>query len=127
MVVRYDNHGCGLSDRNRTDFSLDSEIRPIDAIVKELGLRSFVLWGRPYEAPPAIAYAVKSPDRVSHLILWALKPWHGGLWRRPSPDTHRALVLSNWRMVSLALAEMVLGSALMPLRCNGGYATGRKL
>ena len=24
LVVRYDKHGCGLSDRNRTDFSLDS-------------------------------------------------------------------------------------------------------
>jgi hypothetical protein len=35
MVVRYDTHGCGLSDRNRSDFSLDSEIRPIEAIVKE--------------------------------------------------------------------------------------------
>src|SRR5215469_7944151 len=29
LVVRYDKHGCGLSDRNRTDFSLDSEVRTI--------------------------------------------------------------------------------------------------
>jgi hypothetical protein len=28
-VVRYDIHGCGLSDRNRSEFSLDSEVRPI--------------------------------------------------------------------------------------------------
>jgi len=69
MVVRYDRHGCGLSDRNRTDFSFDSEIRTIEAIVKKLGLKSFVLWGQGGGAPPAIAYAVKSPDRVSHLIL----------------------------------------------------------
>jgi pimeloyl-ACP methyl ester carboxylesterase len=40
LVVRYDKHGFGLSDRNRTDFSLDSEVRPIEAIVKELGLKS---------------------------------------------------------------------------------------
>jgi pimeloyl-ACP methyl ester carboxylesterase len=46
MVVRYDKHGCGLSDRNRTDFSLDSEVRTIEAIAKELGLKSFVLWGQ---------------------------------------------------------------------------------
>ena len=46
MVVRYDRHGCGLSDRNRTDFSLDSEIRTIEAIVKELELKSLVLWGQ---------------------------------------------------------------------------------
>ena len=30
LVVRYDKHGCGLSDRDRTDFSLDSEVRTID-------------------------------------------------------------------------------------------------
>jgi pimeloyl-ACP methyl ester carboxylesterase len=37
-VVRYDRHGCGLSDRNRSDFSLDSEIRPIDAVVASSSL-----------------------------------------------------------------------------------------
>ena len=45
LVIRYDKQGCGLSDRNRTDFSLDSEVRTIEAIVKELGLESFVLLG----------------------------------------------------------------------------------
>ena len=70
MVVRYDKHGCGLSDRNRSDFSLDSEVRTIEAIVKELGLKSFVLWGQGAQgAAAAIAYAVKFPDRVSRLIL----------------------------------------------------------
>jgi pimeloyl-ACP methyl ester carboxylesterase len=69
LVIRYDKHGCGLSDRNRSDFSLDSEVRPIEAIVKELGLASFVLWGQGQGAAPATAYAVKFPDRVPHLIL----------------------------------------------------------
>src|ERR1700757_1522815 len=36
LVVRYDKHGCGLSDRNRTDFSLDSEVGTLAAIVKAL-------------------------------------------------------------------------------------------
>src|SRR5262249_12017935 len=78
MVVRYDTPGCGLSDRNRSDFSLDSEVRPIEAIVKDLGLKSLVLWGRSYEAAAAIAYAVRSPDRVSHFILYGGQArWHG--------------------------------------------------
>jgi len=45
LIVRYDKHGCGLSDRNRTDFSLDSEVRTIDAIVKELELKVFCALG----------------------------------------------------------------------------------
>jgi pimeloyl-ACP methyl ester carboxylesterase len=112
LVVRYDKHGCGLSDRNRTDFSLDSEVRPIEAIVKELGLKSFVLWGQGAQGgAAAIAYAVKFPERVSHLILSnAQARWYGhtsvgGLDR----DTFRTLALSNYRMASLALTENMLG------------------
>jgi pimeloyl-ACP methyl ester carboxylesterase len=70
LVVRYDKHGCGLSDRNRTDFSLDPDVRSIEAIVKNLGLKSPVLWGDGAAGGAAsIAYTVKFPDRVSHLIL----------------------------------------------------------
>src|SRR5262252_5359569 len=59
MVVRSDKHGCGLSDRNRTDFSLDHDVRAIEAIAKKLGLRPFVLWGQgPTGGAPAIPYAV---------------------------------------------------------------------
>src|ERR1700745_175922 len=95
-VVRYDRHGCGLSDRNRSDFSLDSEIRTIEAIVKELGLKSHVLWGQRHGSAPAIAYAVKFPDRVSHLILYgAHARWQGGPVAADdlkSQDAYRALV-----------------------------------
>src|SRR6516165_932334 len=47
-AVRYDKAGSGLSDRNRSDFSLDFEIRTIEAIVKELQLKSFVLSSPPF-------------------------------------------------------------------------------
>jgi pimeloyl-ACP methyl ester carboxylesterase len=113
LVVRYDKLGCGLSDRNRTDFSLDSEVGTITAIVKALALKSFVLWGQGAQgAAAAIPYAVNFPNRVSHLILcgaqarWHSAPGWGGV------DTFRALVLSDWRMASLAMAERALGSAL---------------
>src|SRR5258708_3103782 len=78
LVVRYDKHGCGLSDRNRTDFSLDSEVRTIEAIVEKVGLNSFALWVHGGQgAAAAIAYAVKVPDRVSHLILYGTQArWH---------------------------------------------------
>jgi pimeloyl-ACP methyl ester carboxylesterase len=113
QVVRYDKHGCGLSDRNRTDFSLDFEVRTIDAIVKNLGLKSPVLWGWAGQgAAAAISYAVKFPDRVSHLILCnAQARWHGSFGS--SEEEVRALVCSNRRMGALALAECMLGSAFL--------------
>jgi pimeloyl-ACP methyl ester carboxylesterase len=112
-VVRYDTQGCGFSDRNRRDFSLDSEIRPIDAVVNALGLDSFALWGRCFGAAPAIAYAVKSPARVSHLILYGAQArWHGNpvvADELKHQDALRALTLTNFRMVSMAMAETMLG------------------
>ena len=114
LVVRYDKHGCGLSDRNRTDFSLDPEIRTIEAIVKKLGLKSFVLWGHGgLGGAAAIVYAVEFPDRVSHLILSnALAQWQGAPgWGSLSSDTFRALARSDLRMASLSMLERGLGSA----------------
>jgi pimeloyl-ACP methyl ester carboxylesterase len=111
QVVRYDKHGCGLSDRNRTDFSVDSEVRTIEAVVKKLGLKSFVLWGQGGQAAAsAIPYAVKFPNNVSHLILCnAHARWHSGPeWGGVSV---RALAASNWRMAQMAMAEGMLGSA----------------
>jgi pimeloyl-ACP methyl ester carboxylesterase len=116
-VVRYDRQGCGLSDRDRAEFSLDSEIRTIAAIVKELGLKSFVLWGqRCGGGPEAISYAVKYPDHVSHLVLCgALARYRSSRrWGAFPPNEHDAfltLVKSNWRMASLALMETMLGSS----------------
>jgi hypothetical protein len=103
--------------RWKLDFSLDSEVRTIEAIVKNLRLKSPVLWGQGAQGGvAAIAYAVKFPDRVSHLILCnAQARWQhssaafGGV----SQETQRALDLSNSRIGSLALAEEVFGRAFV--------------
>ena len=78
LVIRYDKHGCGLSDRNRTDFSLKSEVQTIEAIVKKLGLESFALWGQGVMgAAAAVASAVEFSAHVSRLILCnAQARWH---------------------------------------------------
>jgi pimeloyl-ACP methyl ester carboxylesterase len=127
-VVRYDRLGCGLSDRQRSEFSVDSEIRTIDAIVKKLNLDSFVLWGQRQGGPTAISYAVKFPDRVSRLILCGAHagPHHIAAWGGVNHDTYRALVLSNWRMASLALVETMLGSSSMLFPNNGTFGSCRK-
>ena len=38
-LIRYDRYGCGLSDRNRTDFSYDVDVRILAALVDHLRLR----------------------------------------------------------------------------------------
>ena len=68
--VRYDERGCGLSDWSADDMSLDAWVRDLEAVVDALELERFPLLGISQGAPIAIAYAVRHPERVSHLILY---------------------------------------------------------
>lgn len=67
--VRYDQRGCGLSDQQVADFSLDAWVSDLEAVVSSLGLRRFPLFGMSQGGAVAIAYAVRHPDKVSHLVL----------------------------------------------------------
>ena len=68
-VVRYDERGCGLSDWTVADLSFESWVRDLEAVVDAVGLERFPLLGISQGGPIAIAYAVRHPERVSHLVL----------------------------------------------------------
>ena len=68
-VVQFDPRGTGLSDRDVTDFSLEKRLLDVEAVMDRLGLETFVLHGIGWGGPAAVTYAVRNPDRVSHLIL----------------------------------------------------------
>jgi pimeloyl-ACP methyl ester carboxylesterase/DNA-binding winged helix-turn-helix (wHTH) protein len=70
MLVRYDERGCGLSDQEPEDFSFEGWVRDLEAVVDALGVERFPLLGISQGGPVAIAYAVRHPERVSHLILY---------------------------------------------------------
>ena len=70
MLIRYDNRGCGDSQRDAIDYSLDASILDMEAAVDKLKLDRFVLFGYLGSAPSAIAYAARHPERVSRLLLW---------------------------------------------------------
>jgi pimeloyl-ACP methyl ester carboxylesterase len=68
-LVRYDERGCGLSDWNVARFSFDDWVDDLAAVVDATGLDRFPLLGISQGGPVAIAYAVRHPERVSHLVL----------------------------------------------------------
>ncbi|HEX2618751.1 MAG TPA: alpha/beta fold hydrolase [Phototrophicaceae bacterium] len=68
--VRYDERGCGLSDWDVNDFSLDAWVHDLEIVVDTLGLERFPLLGLSQGAAVAIEYAVRHPERVSCLILY---------------------------------------------------------
>ncbi len=73
--VAYDSRGCGLSDREIGELSLDVFVADLEAVVDGLGLERFPLFGMSMGAPVAVAYAALHPERVSRLVL------HGGFYR----------------------------------------------
>src|SRR3990170_3699620 len=68
-VVQFDPRGTGLSDRNVEDFSLEARMLDLEAVVERLGLDTFALHGIAWSGPVAVTYALRHPERVSHLIL----------------------------------------------------------
>lgn len=69
-VVRYDIRGCGLSDRDPERLSLDAFVEDLETVVAAARLGRFTLLGISQGAAAAICYAVRHPDRVSHLVLY---------------------------------------------------------
>ena len=68
-LVRYDERGCGLSDWDIGRFSFDDWVDDLETVVDATGLDRFSLLGISQGGPVAIAYAVRHPERVSHLVL----------------------------------------------------------
>lgn len=68
-VVQFDPRGTGLSERNIEDFSLETRLLDIEAVLDKLGAGPVALHGIGWSGPLVVTYAVRHPERVSHLIL----------------------------------------------------------
>ena len=73
-LVRYDRRGFGLSERDVTKYSLDTEFLDLEAVADDLGLREFALWCQGEPGRFGLAYAVRHPERVTNLLLWHVRP-----------------------------------------------------
>jgi class 3 adenylate cyclase/pimeloyl-ACP methyl ester carboxylesterase len=69
-LVRYDARGNGLSDRVVDQISFEAFVSDLEAVVDASGLTRFALLGISQGCAVSIAYAVRHPERVSHLILY---------------------------------------------------------
>ena len=70
LLIRYDSRGMGLSDRKVKDFSPEAYVCDLEAVVDALGFERVALYGVSQGGATAIAYAVRHPDRVSHLVIY---------------------------------------------------------
>ncbi|HXF36602.1 MAG TPA: alpha/beta fold hydrolase, partial [Actinomycetota bacterium] len=104
-VVRYDERGCGLSDRDVEDLSLEAWLWDLDAVVEAVGLDAFDLLGMSQGGPTAIAYAAGHAERVRRLVLYGT--YLRGRLRRSEADRREGEMLA-------ALAGMGWGRSSSP-------------
>jgi pimeloyl-ACP methyl ester carboxylesterase len=84
-LIRYDRRGCGLSDWDVEDMSLEARLEDLETVVAALKPDRFALLGLSGGGSVAIAYAVKHPEQVSHLVLYGSYS-RGRLKRNLTPE-----------------------------------------
>jgi pimeloyl-ACP methyl ester carboxylesterase/DNA-binding CsgD family transcriptional regulator len=105
-VIRFDKLGCGLSDRARTDFTMESELAVLEALVGHLGLKRFALFGSCGSGQVAAAYAAARPDALSSLILYGSCVRGGDLAPADVRQSVLALVRAHWGLGARVLADI---------------------
>lgn len=110
-LITFDKHGSGLSDRDRTDFTVDAEVYDIEALVDHLGLDRFFLMGMSEGGLAAAAYAAKHPDRVEKLVLYSTTANGPAL----GPDAFKQgivdVIRSAWGIGASAITDIVMPGA----------------
>ena len=68
-LVRFDQRGCGLSDRDGVEFSFEKFVEDFEAVIDAAGLDRFDLLGFSGGAMTGIAYAARHPQRVNRFVI----------------------------------------------------------
>jgi len=108
-LIRFDIRGFGLSQREVHDFSLDSVLLDLDAVVDRAGLERFALLGYEHAGPPVIVYAARHPERVSHLILCHSYARASDWIRSPQIQAIRSLIEKDWETYTETTAHITMG------------------
>lgn len=108
-LVRYDPRGCGLSQTDVGEITFEDWVADLEAVVDRLELQTFPLFGMSQGGAVAAEYAIRHPERVSQLTLYApmVTGWRG----HDDPYSLRwrsmyELVLAGWGDANMAFPAM---------------------
>ena len=116
-VVRFDQRGSGLSDRDDADVSPAAAIRDFEAVVDRLQLERFAILAIEWGASTAMTYAALHPDRVSRMILMnpastAGQTARGKTWLGLADD---------WELLTETVSNMAFGFGYQESRRYAEY------
>jgi class 3 adenylate cyclase/pimeloyl-ACP methyl ester carboxylesterase len=116
--VRYDPRGNGMSDWDVGGITLDAWVSDMEAVANSAGLDRFVLFGNSQGCAVSIAFAVKHPERVSHLILYG--GFATGMKKQATTSEDRERYAAMARLVQLGWGlddptfRQIFTSSMMP-------------
>lgn len=102
-VVRFDERGFGLSEREVDDFTLEARIGDLEAVADAAGFDRFTLMAMAQGGPVAISYAHRHPERVDRIAFYGSS---ASVLPDPTPDElERSRVFDDMVRVGWARPE----------------------
>jgi pimeloyl-ACP methyl ester carboxylesterase/DNA-binding CsgD family transcriptional regulator len=109
--VWYDRLGCGLSDRDGFELSIDNDVEQLVAVLDAAGIGRAHLIGYSFGAPPAAAFAARYPQRVDRLVFYSGFARGTAMMPAESLQAVTQLIRADWAMASQLLATRLLPNA----------------
>ena len=116
-VVRYDGRGIGLSERYTGEFTEETRLRDLEAVLNASGSNGAVLLGISEGGWTAAAYALQHPEQITHLVLYGA--YCRGAQARPGFDAEEdhaiaTLIRKGWGRDTPAFRQIVTSRFFRP-------------
>jgi pimeloyl-ACP methyl ester carboxylesterase len=108
-LIRYDERGNGLSEREVDNLSLEAFVQDMEAVADAAGAPQFPIFAISQGGCVAIEYAARHPERVSHLILLNAFAHGWRTWPKDLVEVAEAvkvLMASSWGSSSPAFRQL---------------------
>ena len=107
-VIRYDKPGCGLSDREATDLSFETQVAVALAVADATGADRFAVFGASQGGQLAAALAARHPERVETLVLYGTCADGRDLAPADVRESIVALMRAHWSLGSKVLTGIFI-------------------
>lgn len=109
--VWYDRLGCGLSDRDGFEISLENDVAQLTQVLDAAGIRRASLLGYSFGAPPAAVFAARYPERVNRLVFYSGFARGRTVVSSEQLEVFTRMIRLDWPTASRALATLLLPNA----------------
>jgi len=108
-LIMFDPRGLGFSQRSPTNYSLDTFVEDLRAVVDAAALEQFDLWGEMDAAVLALTAAARWPSRVRSLVVWFGYPAPTDMNQQDTFKFLDGMVDTNWPLLLETVVKSIGG------------------